>query len=72
MASMLVTSNLNALVDFIQVIHRVWRFNDLNAFVDYGSGAIMCNLFFLAIVMQDIIVFKFLVEYEYSKLIYPT
>jgi len=27
-------------------IFRVYRSNDLNAFVDYSSGAIMCNLFF--------------------------
>jgi len=27
-------------------IFRVYRSNDLTEFVDYGSGAIMCNLFF--------------------------
>jgi hypothetical protein len=25
---------------------RVYRSTDLSAFIDYGSGAIMCNLFF--------------------------
>jgi len=36
---------------------RVYRSNDLNEFVDYSSGAVMCNLFFSSPVMQDIIVF---------------
>lgn len=50
MVSMLVISNLNALVDFIQIINLcVYRSNDLTEFVDYGSSAIMCNLFFLTL-----------------------
>jgi len=28
----------------------VYRSNDLNAFVDYGSGAVMFNLFFSGLV----------------------